>query len=250
MDYYILLLLFPLLCIGLHIFCSIKAWDIFFIIKEYLKSFVLRRVCFWADINWRTETLWHPARAIRGVSFPLQILSLPLLYSPSRPPRRRRRLPLFLLRGFVLARTRPGFWIHAYTHTDNRSRKLRNLHRNRRLRGKPADLYWFLPSNTQSDIFLLRRSTRLAPDRALFGIKRGKRLRSEGVKVPSHEGQRQYLECPNSTYSILCVYRTINWFSIFIENSENTLPRVPATSILHRLNLFLCYHQFLHIKRY
>lgn len=133
-----------------------------------------------------------PGEGLRGVGFPLQILSLPLLYSPPRPPRRRRRLPPLFLRGFVLARTRPGFWIRAYTHphTDDRSRKLRNLHRNRRLRGEPADLYWFLPSNTQSDIFLLRRSTRLAPNRALFSIKRGKRLRSEGVKVPSHEGRR------------------------------------------------------------
>lgn len=30
----------------------------------------------------------------------------------------------------------------------------------------PANLYWFLPSNTQSDIFLLRQSTRLTPPSA------------------------------------------------------------------------------------
>ena len=56
-----------------------------------------------------------------------------------------------------------------------RERKKKGRRRGKRIEGKPppqppaarasmpANLYWFLPSNTQSDIFLLRQSTRLTP---------------------------------------------------------------------------------------
>lgn len=170
--------------------CAPRKKDIFPLWKNV--SFVPRPGCSWDDLTDRDPPV--PGREPKRewtfpCKFPLYHFSIahhghrvaappetPTAFSPPRVCFSKNSPPVFR---YICARTH----IHTF---DDRSCNLRNLHRNRRLR-EPANLYWVLPSNTQSDIFLLRRSTRLAPDRALFGIKRGKRPPSEGVKVLSHE---------------------------------------------------------------
>ena len=135
-------------------------------------SLIRGLVRFWADGKLTDRRPSDTETGSRG--FPLQILSLPLLCSP--PPRRPR--PLFLSRGFVLARTRPRVFgcTRIYLCT---CAALTRIGVRVDVRGgsaepppqpavaarasMPANLYWFLPSNTQSDIFLLRQSTRLTP---------------------------------------------------------------------------------------
>ena len=145
-------------------------------------SLIRALVRFWADGK---LTDWRPSDTETGSpGFPLQILSLPLLCSPPRPE----ASATLSLPGVCFSKNSPpSFRIHVYEappiHTGTcvyhdevrEGRGGRGVVKGRGSEGKPspqppaarasmpANLYWFLPSNTQSDIFLLRQSTRLPP---------------------------------------------------------------------------------------